>query len=80
MIQMFSGADSLCLKLCRSKSRDFFELSRKMGDTAVTQFVSNLAKAQFIVNEEFLHLFNLLQDHKLLYCDAFGFREEFAET
>ena len=44
-----------------------------MRHTAVMQFIRDLRKVKFIVQEQLFYLFNFMDDDELLYGDTFHF-------
>ena len=63
-------ADPLGLELGRCQAGDLFELRRQVGNTAIVQLIGDLAKAHLIIGEQFLHLFDALEDRVLLDRDT----------
>lgn len=66
-------------EVARCKPRYFFELIGEMLDTAVVEFVSDLAQIEFIVNQKFFHPFCLLENKIFFYSYTFNIGKQFTE-
>src|SRR3954469_24050162 len=68
------------LEMTGRQPRYFFELVRQVLNATVLKLVCNLTQRKLIISEEFLHVFNFLQDEKMLDRRSFHLREKTADT